>query len=62
MAEVFGIVAGSLSVAVLFNNAVDCFEYIQLGRSLERIIKASFKLVWWNHMVMPGGHVIAALS
>ena len=33
MAEVFGIVAGSLSVAALFNNAVDCFEYIQLGRN-----------------------------
>ena len=33
MAEVFGIVAGSLSVTALFNNAVDCFEYIQLGRN-----------------------------
>ncbi|CAG9956769.1 unnamed protein product [Clonostachys rosea f. rosea IK726] len=33
MAEIFGIVAGALSVAALFNNAVDCFEYIQLGRN-----------------------------
>ncbi|GJN78501.1 hypothetical protein PLIIFM63780_001995 [Purpureocillium lilacinum] len=33
MAEVFGIVSGSLSVAALFNNCVDCFEYIQLGRN-----------------------------
>jgi hypothetical protein len=33
MAEVFGITAGALSVAGLFNNAVDCFEYIQLGRN-----------------------------
>jgi hypothetical protein len=33
MAEIFGIIAGSLSVAALFNNAVDCFEYIQLGRN-----------------------------
>ena len=33
MAELFGIVAGTLSVAGLFNNAVDCFEYIQLGRN-----------------------------
>ncbi|KAH7016219.1 heterokaryon incompatibility protein s [Microdochium trichocladiopsis] len=32
MAEVFGIVASALSVAALFNNCVDCFEYIQLGR------------------------------
>jgi len=32
MAEVFGVVAGALSVAALFNNCVDCFEYIQLGR------------------------------
>ncbi|KAK3905904.1 prion-inhibition and propagation-domain-containing protein [Staphylotrichum tortipilum] len=31
MAEPFGIVAGALSVAGLFNNCVDCFEYIQLG-------------------------------
>lgn len=33
MAEPFSIVAGALSVAALFNNCVDCFEYIQLGRS-----------------------------
>ncbi|CZR66741.1 related to Heterokaryon incompatibility protein s [Phialocephala subalpina] len=32
MAEVFGTFAGALSVAALFNNCVDCFEYIQLGR------------------------------
>ena len=32
MAEVFGIVASALSVAALFNNCVDCFEYIQMGR------------------------------
>lgn len=33
MAEIFGVVAGALSVAALFNNVVDCFEYIQLGRN-----------------------------
>jgi len=33
MAEIFGIVTGALSIAALFNNAVDCFEYIQLGRN-----------------------------
>jgi hypothetical protein len=32
MAELFGTVAGALSVAALFNNCVECFEYIQLGR------------------------------
>jgi hypothetical protein len=32
MAEVFGVIASALSVAALFNNCVDCFEFIQLGR------------------------------
>ena len=32
MAEPFGIVAGALGVAGLFNNCVECFEYIQLSR------------------------------
>jgi hypothetical protein len=32
MAETFGTVAAVLSVAALFNNCVDCFEYVQLGR------------------------------
>ncbi|KAK3686095.1 heterokaryon incompatibility protein s [Podospora appendiculata] len=36
MAEVFGVVAGALSVASLFNNCVDCFEFVQLGRSFGR--------------------------
>src|ERR1700733_6721727 len=36
MAEIFGIVASSLGIAALFNNCVDCFEYIQLGRHLGR--------------------------
>ncbi|KAI1103268.1 prion-inhibition and propagation-domain-containing protein [Jackrogersella minutella] len=36
MAEVFGTVATALSVAALFNNCVDCFEYIQLGRDFGR--------------------------
>lgn len=34
--EPFGIVASALSVAGLFNNCVDCFEYIQLGRHFGR--------------------------
>ncbi|KAH7466716.1 Heterokaryon incompatibility protein s [Fusarium oxysporum f. sp. matthiolae] len=36
MAEIFGTVAGALSVAALFNNCVDCFEYVQLGRHFGR--------------------------
>ncbi|KAK8859738.1 prion-inhibition and propagation-domain-containing protein [Apiospora arundinis] len=32
MAEIFGTVAGALSVAALFTDCVDWFEYIQLGR------------------------------
>ncbi|KAL6789028.1 prion-inhibition and propagation domain-containing protein [Trichoderma sp. SZMC 28012] len=32
MAEIFGIATGALSVAGLFNNCVETFEYIQLGR------------------------------
>lgn len=36
MAEVFGTVAAALSVAALFNNCVDCFEYVQLGRNFGR--------------------------
>jgi hypothetical protein len=40
MAEIFGVVAGSLSVAALFNNCVQCFEYIQLGRSFGRDYQA----------------------
>lgn len=32
MAEIFGIATGTLSVAALFNNCVETFEYIQLGR------------------------------
>ncbi|KAJ8126489.1 hypothetical protein O1611_g7148 [Lasiodiplodia mahajangana] len=34
--EVFGTVASALSVAALFNNCVNCFEYIQLGRHFGR--------------------------
>lgn len=36
MAEIFGVVAGALSVAALFNNCVDCFEFVQLGRRFGR--------------------------
>ncbi|KAK2038281.1 heterokaryon incompatibility protein s [Colletotrichum somersetense] len=36
MAEVFGVVTGALTVAALFNNCVECFKYIQLGRRFGR--------------------------
>ncbi|KAH7000454.1 prion-inhibition and propagation, helo domain-containing protein, partial [Ilyonectria destructans] len=39
MAEDFGIAAGTLSVAALFNNCVDCFEYIQLSRHFGRDVE-----------------------
>ncbi|KAH7134431.1 30 kDa polypeptide [Dactylonectria macrodidyma] len=32
MADPFGFISGALGVAGLFNNCVDCFEYIQLAR------------------------------
>lgn len=41
MAEPFGIVTGALSIAALFNNCVDCFEYIQLGRNFGRDYQTS---------------------
>ncbi|CAJ0555315.1 Ff.00g053800.m01.CDS01 [Fusarium sp. VM40] len=33
MTEVFGAVAGAISIAALFNNCIDCFDYIQLAKS-----------------------------
>ncbi|EWZ85341.1 hypothetical protein BFJ63_vAg3412 [Fusarium oxysporum f. sp. narcissi] len=32
MAEFFGTVAGAISIAGLFNNCVDCFDYVQIAR------------------------------
>ncbi|KAJ6785589.1 hypothetical protein PWT90_00461 [Aphanocladium album] len=36
MAELFGTISAALSVAALFNNAVECFGYIQQGRHYGR--------------------------
>ncbi|KAK3379429.1 prion-inhibition and propagation-domain-containing protein [Lasiosphaeria ovina] len=36
MAEMFGTVVGALGVVDLFNNCVDCFEYVQMGRHFGR--------------------------
>ncbi|KLP11970.1 related to Heterokaryon incompatibility protein s [Fusarium fujikuroi] len=32
MTEIFGTVAGAISIAALFNNCVDCFNYVQIAR------------------------------
>ncbi|KAF4435261.1 HETS-like protein [Fusarium acutatum] len=32
MAEIFGTVTGAISTASLFNNCVDCFNYVQIAR------------------------------
>ena len=34
--EVAGLAVGVVALAGLFNNAVDCFEYVQLGRSFQQ--------------------------
>jgi hypothetical protein len=36
MAEILGTAASVISIASFFNNCVDCFEYIQLGRHFGR--------------------------
>jgi hypothetical protein len=35
--EVGGLTVGVLALAGLFNNAVDCFEYVQLGRNFGKL-------------------------
>ncbi|UZP36959.1 hypothetical protein NXS19_004775 [Fusarium pseudograminearum] len=32
MAEVFGVITGAIGIAALFNNCIDCFDYIQIAR------------------------------
>lgn len=36
MAEVFGIVSGAAGIAALFTACIDCFDYVQAGRHLNR--------------------------
>ncbi|CAK7210842.1 hypothetical protein SBRCBS47491_000915 [Sporothrix bragantina] len=58
MAEVFGTVAAALGVAALFNNCVDTFEYIQLGRHFGddytlckvRLVIAETRLIRWGEV------------
>ncbi|KAJ4287885.1 hypothetical protein N0V88_007504 [Collariella sp. IMI 366227] len=59
MAEPFGLVAGALNIAGLFNNCVDCFEYVQLARRFGcdfercqlRLDIAKTRLVRWGEAV-----------
>ncbi|KAF2113827.1 prion-inhibition and propagation-domain-containing protein [Lophiotrema nucula] len=59
MAELFGIVAAALSVAGLFNNAIDLFEYVQLGKHFDtdhqtcllRLDIARLRLSRWGAVV-----------
>ena len=41
MAEAAGLAVGALSLAGLFNNAVQCFEFVQLGRNFGRDFETS---------------------
>ncbi|KAJ4137190.1 hypothetical protein NW768_002771 [Fusarium equiseti] len=41
MAEPFGVVAGALGIVGLFNNCVESFQYIRLGRRFEQDYKGS---------------------
>ncbi|KAF6810604.1 small s protein [Colletotrichum plurivorum] len=59
MAEAFGVVAGALSIAALFNSCVESFQYIQLGRRFEqdyegyrlRLDVAQVRLSRWGQAV-----------
>ncbi|KAH7129863.1 prion-inhibition and propagation-domain-containing protein [Dactylonectria estremocensis] len=41
MAEAAGLAVGVIGLSGLFNNAVDCFEYVQIGRSFGRDFQTS---------------------
>jgi len=57
--EPAGLTVGVVALAGLFNNAVDCFEYVQLGRnfgknfqtSLLRLDNARLRLSRWGQSV-----------
>ncbi|KIW88095.1 uncharacterized protein Z519_11205 [Cladophialophora bantiana CBS 173.52] len=59
MAEAAGLVIGAVSVAGLFTNCVDCFEYVQIGRnfgknyqrSLLRLDVVKLRLSRWAEAV-----------
>lgn len=59
MAEAAGLAVGIIGLASLFNNAVDCFEYVQLGRnfstdfqtSVLKLDNARLRLSRWGQAV-----------
>ena len=66
MAEVVGLVLGGLGLAGLFNNALDCFEYIHIGKtfggnfqtSLLKLDSARLKLSRWGEALgLSGGGI-----
>lgn len=63
--EPAGLAVGALAIAGLFNNAVDCFEYIQIGRnfgqgyqtSLLKLDAARLRLSRWGQAVDISGEL-----
>jgi hypothetical protein len=41
MAETAGLVVGVVALAGLFNNTVECFEFVQLGRTFRKSFQTS---------------------
>ena len=41
MAEAAGLAVGVVALAGLFNNTVECFHYVQLGRAFEKDFKTA---------------------
>jgi hypothetical protein len=68
--EPVGLAVGVIALAGLFNNAVDCFEYVQLGRnfsskfqtSIIRLDNARLRLSRWGQAVGVGGDLAGVRS
>ncbi|KAJ1569169.1 hypothetical protein HK405_008921 [Cladochytrium tenue] len=41
MAEVFGIVSGAVGIAAIFSTCIECFDYVEVGRSFGRDVKTN---------------------
>lgn len=59
MAEVFGIIASSVSIAAIFSTCVDCFGYVQLARDFDgdfhtfllQLSCARLRFTRWGHSI-----------
>ncbi|RYO77896.1 hypothetical protein DL764_010168 [Monosporascus ibericus] len=68
--EAASLAVGIASLATVFNNAVECFEYVQLGRSLGtnfqtsvlKLDNARLRLSRWGSSVGLSGHIDATKS